>query len=293
MSVNKNPGNTNVFGILYIVATPIGNLGDITVRALDTLREVDLIAAEDTRHSGKLLQHFGITKPLFALHDFNEKEKSQQLINKLLLGQNVALISDAGTPLISDPGYRLVHEVRNTGMQVIPIPGACAAITALCASGLPTDKFVFAGFLPAKTIARKNCLQELISETRTLIFYESPHRLLDTCADILQVFGDTRQAVLAKELTKTFEAIYNGTLIEIIDWLEADPARQKGEFVILIHGAEKTTTELDSEAIKVLTILCEELPVKQAAALAAKITGISKNTLYQAALGNKHADDKS
>ena len=293
MSINKNPGNTTISGILYIVATPIGNLGDITLRALDTLRKVDLIAAEDTRHSGKLLQHFEIKKPLFALHDFNEADKSQQLINKLLQGQNIALISDAGTPLISDPGYRLVHEVRNTGMQVIPIPGACAAIAALCASGLPTDKFVFAGFLPSKTTTRQKQLQELESETRTLIFYESPHRLMDTCADMLQVFGETRQAVLSKELTKTFEAIINGTLVEIIDWLEADPARQKGEFVILIHGVEKSTTELDSEAIKVLTILCEELPVKQAAALAAKITGISKNTLYKTALGEKHANDKS
>lgn len=271
-------------GILYIVGTPIGNLGDITLRALDTLREVDLIAAEDTRHSGKLLQHFQIKKPLFALHDYNENEKSQQLIHKLLQGQNIALIADAGTPLISDPGYKLVYEVRNAHLQVVPIPGACAAITALCASGLPTDKFVFAGFLPAKTIARKKHLQELEAETRTLIFYESPHRLMDTCADMLQVFGATRQAVLAKELTKTFETIYNGTLAEIIDWLETDVARQKGEFVILIHGTKKTPTELDKDSIKILNILCDELPVKQAAALAAKITGISKNTLYKTAL---------
>lgn len=274
-------------GTLYIVATPIGNLNDITLRALNTLKAVDIIAAEDTRHSSKLLKNFEINKPLFALHDFNEANKAQALINKLQQGKNIALISDAGTPLISDPGYKLVRLVKDANITVTPIPGPCAAIAALSAAGLPTDKFIFEGFLPVKTTAQKARLEELKTETRTLIFYEAPHRLLNTLKNIKAIFGAERVAVLAKELTKTFETIYSAEITEIITWLEAEPARQKGEFVLLIHGANpKPNNDIDPETLRILQILRTELPNKQAAVLTARITGISKNKLYD--IGHKN-----
>jgi 16S rRNA (cytidine1402-2'-O)-methyltransferase len=273
-------------GTLFLVATPIGNLGDITLRALETLKQVDLIAAEDTRHSSKLLQHFGIKTPLTSLHDYNEIKSSQFICGQLQQGKNIALISDAGTPLISDPGYHLVKTVRENNFQVIPIPGACAAITALSAAGLPTDKFVFAGFLPAKSKQQLQQLNELITETRTLIFYESPHRLLQTINNMLAVFGSDRYVVIAKELTKIFETIYGNTLSKVQNWLLTDPARQKGEFVILVKGAEKTVT-INPEILRILKLLAKDLPSKQAATLTAQITGANKNQLYRLLIGSR------
>jgi 16S rRNA (cytidine1402-2'-O)-methyltransferase len=267
-------------GTLFLVATPIGNLGDITLRALETLKQVDLIAAEDTRHSSRLLQHFCIKTPLTSLHDYNEIKSSQFICTKLQQGKNIALISDAGTPLISDPGYHLVKTVRENNFQVVPIPGACAAIAALSAAGLPTDKFIFEGFLPAKTNQQLQHLNELISETRTLIFYESPHRLLQTINNMLAVFGPDRYVVIAKELTKIFETIYGNTLSEVQNWLLIDPQHQKGEFVVLVKGAEKTIT-INPEILRILKLLEKDLPSKQAATLAAQITGANKNQLYQ------------
>lgn len=274
--------HNNKLGNLYIVATPIGNLDDITIRALNILRTVDYIAAEDTRHSGNLLKHFGITSKLIALHNFNEKQQSASLIKLLQEGNEVALISDAGTPLISDPGYHLVAEVRKAGINIIPIPGACAAMTALCASGLPTDKFVFEGFLPAKTMARNKRLLDLKIETRTTIYYEAPHRVLSTITAMLEVFGADRQAVIARELTKKFETIYSDNLSAIKTWLETDPNQQKGEFVILVHGDNRPSNqEISVETLNLLTILAAELSPNQAASLASKITGASKNILYK------------
>ena len=265
---------------LFIVATPIGNLQDITLRALDTLKQVDLIAAEDTRHSGKLLSHYGIKTKLIALHDYNETKCSQFICEQLKQGKNIALISDAGTPLISDPGYHLVNIVREQGYKVVPIPGACAAIAALSAAGMPTDKFLFLGFLPAKSSQQIKQLEELVGESCTLVFYESPHRLLQTIANMAQVFGQERQVVLAKELTKTFETIYATTLSQLQEWLIADTDRQRGEFVILVHGAAKMV-EVDVEIMRILQILAKDLPSKQAAILAAQITGVNKNQLYK------------
>lgn len=268
---------------LFIVATPIGNLQDITLRALDTLKQVDLIAAEDTRHSGKLLSHYGIKTKLIALHDYNESKCSQFICEQLKQGKNIALISDAGTPLISDPGYHLVNIVREQGYKVVPIPGACAAIAALSASGMPTDKFLFLGFLPAKSSQQIKHLEELAGESCTLVFYESPHRLLQTIENMAQVFGQNRQVVLAKELTKTFETIHAATLNQLQEWLIADTDRQRGEFVILVHGAAKTI-EVDAEIMRILQILAKELPSKQAATIASQITGINKNQLYKLVL---------
>lgn len=267
-------------GTLYIIATPIGNLGDISLRALEILKQVDSVAAEDTRHSGKLLAHFNIKKPLFSLHNYNEQERSKKLLSKLEHGESIALISDAGTPLISDPGFKLVNNVQSAGIKIVPIPGACAAITALSVSGLPTDKFVFEGFLPAKTTARCKRLQELKPETRTLILYESPHRLMALIVDMHEVLEADRIIVLARELTKKFETIKRGTVKEIKIWLEADANQQKGEFVVLVHGAIAKEQEINPEVLKILQILRAELPPKKAAALTAKITGANKNQLY-------------
>lgn len=272
-------------GCLYIVATPIGNLEDITYRALSVLREVDLIAAEDTRHTSRLLQHFAITTPLKPCHDHNEREQQGYLVNLLLSGQNIALVSDAGTPLISDPGFHLVKEAKLQHIKVVPIPGACAVITALSAAGLPSDRFSFEGFLPAKTVARKNTLENLKQEQRTLIFYEAPHRLLDSLRDLSAILGADRVAVLARELTKTFETIKQSTLAELVDWVASDINQQRGECVLLISPWKEPEEEvLNQESLRVLNILLNELPVKQAAALAAEITGERKNKLYQYAI---------
>ncbi|HLA75016.1 MAG TPA: 16S rRNA (cytidine(1402)-2'-O)-methyltransferase [Gammaproteobacteria bacterium] len=280
---------SNSKGILYIVATPIGNLQDMTPRAVQVLSEVQLIAAEDTRHSAKLLQHFGIKTPCLALHEHNEREASAALVQRLLAGDAIALISDAGTPLISDPGYHLVQAARAAGLRVVPIPGACALTSALSASGLPSDRFVFEGFLPARAAARRARLEELQHEPRTLIFYESPHRILECLDDLAQVFGAERPAVIARELSKLFETIHDGSLSALCAWLRSDVNQQKGEFVILVRGSMLSEQgEEDSEAERVLRILMAELPVKQAAALAAQITGRKKNALYELALQQKN-----
>ncbi|EGV05905.1 S-adenosylmethionine-dependent methyltransferase, YraL family [Haemophilus pittmaniae HK 85] len=275
-------------GILYIVATPIGNLSDITQRALQTFAEVDLIAAEDTRHSGLLLSHYGIKKPFFALHDHNEQEKAQVLVEKLKNGTHIALISDAGTPLISDPGFHLVRQCREAGIKVVPLPGACAAITALCASGIASDRFCFEGFLPAKSKARKDKLESLLEEERTLIFYESTHRILETLADMQEVLGEDRYVVLAREITKTWETIVGDRLITLRQWLSEDANRTKGEMVVIVEGKAKLDKEAEfsAQAIKALRLISQELPLKKAAAIVAELYGYKKNALYQFGLDN-------
>ncbi|MGY4677067.1 16S rRNA (cytidine(1402)-2'-O)-methyltransferase [Pasteurella sp. P03HT] len=275
----------NLTGILYIVATPIGNLQDITQRALTILSQVDLVAAEDTRHSGLLLSHYGIKKPFFALHDHNEQQKARLLVEKLQQGTTIALISDAGTPLISDPGFHLVRQCRQAGIQVVPLPGACAAITALCASGIASDRFCFEGFLPAKNKARCDKLQALAQETRTLIFYESTHRILDTLSDIEKIFGADRYVVLAREITKTWETISGDTVTNLRQWLQQDVNRTKGEMVLIIEGQVLVQTdEIDPQAIKALKLISQELPLKKAAAIVAELYHYKKNFLYQYAL---------
>ncbi|HDR1565584.1 TPA: 16S rRNA (cytidine(1402)-2'-O)-methyltransferase, partial [Pasteurella multocida] len=267
---------------LYIVATPIGNLQDITQRALAIFEQVDLIAAEDTRHSGLLLSHYGIKKPFFALHDHNEQQKAHLLVEKLQQGQHIALISDAGTPLISDPGFHLVRQCRQAGIKVVPIPGACAAITALCASGIASDRFCFEGFLPAKSKARCDKLQNLAEEERTLIFYESTHRILDTLADIEKTLGAERYVVLAREITKTWETIVGDNVANLRQWLGEDPNRTKGEMVLIIEGKVKQETdEINPQALKALELISQSLPLKKAAAIVAEIYGYKKNALYQ------------
>ncbi|ASY75656.1 16S rRNA (cytidine(1402)-2'-O)-methyltransferase [Pectobacterium polaris] len=266
---------------LYIVPTPIGNLGDITQRALAVLASVDLIAAEDTRHTGLLLQHFAINARLFALHDHNEQQKADVLLAKLQSGQSIALVSDAGTPLINDPGYHLVRRCREAGVRVVPLPGACAAIAALSASGLPSDRFCYEGFLPAKTKGRKDKLRELGEETRTLIFYESTHRLLDSLQDISEVLGAERYVVLAREITKTWESIHGAPVGELLAWVKEDENRRKGEMVLIVEGHQVDESALSAEALRTLTLLRAELPLKKAAALAAEIHGVKKNALYR------------
>lgn len=274
-------------GCLYIVATPIGNLGDITSRAIETLKSVDLIAAEDTRHSRHLLEQYNIKTSTFSLHQYNEKNRLDFILSRLEQGQSIALISDAGTPLISDPGFALVNTVIEAGFKVIPIPGASAVITALCASGLPTDRFVFEGFLPAKGALRKKRLQALQHETRTLIFYESVHRILNFVDLLIEVFGQERKAVMARELTKTFETIHADKLGELKSWMEKDNNQQKGEFVILVKGLEDQDLDnnlKEAEYRRILTILLADLPLKQAVKLAEEITGGAHRILYQMAL---------
>jgi len=272
-------------GSLYVVATPIGNLGDLSPRAVEVLRGVDRIAAEDTRHSRKLLQHFAIQTPLVAVHEHNEREVAPRLVEQLCAGRSLALISDAGTPLISDPGFNLVRLAREAGVRVIPIPGPSALVCALSASGLPTDRFVFEGFLPARRAARRNRLAELQRDTRTLVLYESSHRIAECLQDLAELFGDARRAVLARELTKQFETIRDGTLGELVQWVAADSNQQKGEIVLLVAGqAQPEKYQVTAEAEQLLAILLEELPVKLAAKLAARITGLNKRDLYDRAL---------
>ena len=273
-------------GTLYVVATPIGNLDDISARALRVLREVALIAAEDTRHSQRLLQYFGIGTPLAACHEHNERDQGGRFIGRLLAGEDVALISDAGTPLISDPGFHLVRSARAAGIAVVPVPGACALIAALSAAGLPSDRFIFEGFLPAKAVGRRQRLEALREEPRTLLFYEAPHRLLESVEDMLAVFGPERPALLARELTKTFETLKGLPLAELRDFIAADSNQQRGECVLLVGGWQAPEGEqaISAESLRVLDLLLAEMPVKRAAALAAEITGVRKNLLYQAAL---------
>ena len=270
-------------GVLYIVATPIGNLDDMVPRAVAVLQSVDHIAAEDTRNSARLLKYFAIDTPLIAYHDYSDERRRQQLINLLVQGSSIALIADAGTPLISDPGYQLVRCARHVGVKVIPIPGPCALITALSAAGLPSDRFIFEGFLPPKAHARQQLLEHLAFESRTLIFYESTHRLLAALEDMNKIFGDHRIIVLARELTKYFETIIEAPLKQLINRLQADNDQQKGEIVLLVKGYEQPQKidELDRKAEQTLSILLKELPVKQAVKIAAKLTGVKKRSLYQ------------
>jgi 16S rRNA (cytidine1402-2'-O)-methyltransferase len=284
--VTTSAAANSPLGSLYVVATPIGNLDDISARALTILRSVALIAAEDTRHSARLMQHFGIGTPLAACHEHNERDQGGRFLARLLAGDDVALISDAGTPLISDPGYHLVRQARAAGVAVVPVPGACALIAALSAAGLPSDRFIFEGFLPAKAAGRRARLEQVREESRTLIFYEAPHRILECLQDMQSVFGDERPALLARELTKTFETLKGMPLAELAAWVAADSNQQRGECVVLVAGWQAPEGEeaVSAEAMRVLNLLLAEMPLKRAAALAAEITGVRKNLLYQVAL---------
>lgn len=280
--------NKKIEHALYVVATPIGNLGDITLRALEVLGAVAVVAAEDTRNTRHLLQHHGIADArLLALHQHNERAGAEKIIALLQQGQSVALVTDAGTPAVSDPGALLVETVRAAGFRVIPIPGASAAIAALSASGLVNPHFLFYGFLPNKAAARRSALHTLADLPCTLVFYEAPHRILECVADLHAVFGDTREIVFARELTKLFESIHRCTLGEALAWLNSDPNNQRGEFVLLVSGAAPRSDDLDAQAERVLTALLAELPLKQAVALAVQITGRNRNVLYQRALALK------
>lgn len=277
-------------GTLYIVATPIGNLGDITQRALETLKKVDKICAEDTRNTRKLLTHFGIQGDLHALHDHNEANRIEQIKNWLDAGENIALVSDAGTPLISDPGYHLVSQLggfgEHQGYKIEPIPGASAIIAALSIAGLPTDRFTFEGFLPAKSVGRNKVLKAHAQEPRTQVYYESSHRVAVTIQAMLEIYGAERKVVLAREITKLYEQVFRGNLTQLNEWINADPMHQKGEFVLMIEGHEEQSDDdfIENQSKDLLKILLDELPVKQAASLAAKITGHKKNELYRLAM---------
>ena len=272
-------------GSLYIVATPIGNMGDMTERAKNILSDVDVIAVEDTRRSGQLLRNFEISTPMISVHEHNERQICDSLLDRIEKGQSIALISDAGTPLLSDPGYFLVNQARERDIRVVPVPGVSAVITALSVAGLPTDRFVFEGFLPAKSAARQQKLEKLKDDIRTVIFYEAPHRIIEMLKDCQLILGGQRKVVLARELTKTFETVHGDVLEALVPWVEADENQRKGEFVVLVHGAEtRDETAIDAESERILLILLKDLPVKQAAALAANITGLKKNALYQLAL---------
>lgn len=267
-------------GCLWVVATPIGHRDDFSVRAIETLRSVSVIAAEDTRHSRPLLQHHNIATPLIALHEHNERDAVDAVVRRLLNGDSVALISDAGTPLISDPGFRLVRAARAAGIRCVPVPGACAAIAALSVAGLPSDRFVFEGFLPPKSAARRSRLQELAGEPRTLIFYESSHRVAESLADMRDVFGGEREAVLARELTKLFETVLDEPLAELAARVVADPDQQRGEHVIVVAGRGEEADAKLAEGRRVFAILREELPPAKAAKLAAAISGAPRKELY-------------
>jgi 16S rRNA (cytidine1402-2'-O)-methyltransferase len=275
---------SNRAGALYVVATPIGNLEDITARALRVLREVALIACEDTRHTAKLLHHFGVATRTLALHEHNERERVPKLLKRLQSGESIALVSDAGTPLVSDPGFHLVRAAQAAAIKVTPVPGACAAIAALSASGLPSDRFVFEGFPSSKAGERRRRLQELKTETRTLIFYEAPHRVLDSLRDMADAFGAERPAAVARELTKHFETIRTGSLQGLVEWLSRDATQQQGEFVVSVQGASPASDIRAAEAERVLRILLSALSTSQAAELAAEISGASRRGLYQQAL---------
>ncbi len=278
-------------GTLFVVATPIGNLGDMTPRGVDVLRQVDLIAAEDTRHSRRLAEHFGITTPMLALHEHNERSVAARLVDRLRLGESIALISDAGTPLISDPGYQLVRAARGAGVPVVPVPGASALVAALSVAGLPTDRFVFEGFLPPRQAARRKRLAALKDEPRTLVFYEASHRIVDSLRDVMEVFGPGRRALLARELTKAFETTLSGGLGALYERVVADPDQQRGEFVLVVQGAPAPdAAAVTPEAERLMSLLLEELPVGKAARLVARITGLNKRELYETAI-KKNQDE--
>lgn len=274
------PSTTGAAGTLYVVATPIGNLADLSPRALETLRAVAAICAEDTRHTRQLLAHFGIEQSLVALHEHNEDEIADRLVARLLAGESLALVSDAGTPLVSDPGFRLVRAARAAGVRVSPVPGPSALVTALSVAGLPSDRFVFEGFLPAKAGARRARLAALAGEPRTLLFYESSHRIGETLADCVAAFGGERRAVVARELTKLFETVLDGTLAELHARVAADANQRKGEFVLLVQGAGDDADARIVEGRRVYAKLGEHLPPSTAAKLAAEITGAPRKALY-------------
>ena len=278
-------GVSNGGGVLYVVATPIGNLDDFTLRAIRILQEVHRIAAEDTRHTKRLLQHHGIDTPMIALHEHNEQQVLGRIVGWLERGESIALVSDAGTPLISDPGFPLVRECRRRGLRVSPIPGPSALLAALSVSGLPADNFCFHGFLPRQSAARKERLKQLGKGGGTRIFYESSHRIEQMLKDCCEVLGPERRGVLARELTKRYEETFYGTLCELARRVEADPVRRKGEFVVLIAPAETGgPASVSEQALHAVEVLLKELPLKQAVALAAGITGEKKNRLYRAVL---------
>lgn len=272
---------------LYIVATPIGNLADISQRAIDILSAVDVIACEDTRHTGKLLSAFSIKNKTLSLHDHNERQRQDQIAAMLQEGKSIALVSDAGTPLISDPGFHLVRHCRNLGLKVSPIPGACAAISALSVAGLPTDRFSFEGFLPSKSGARQASLNALVNEPRTMVFYDAPRRAIDTVQDIVTTLGGDRYLVIARELTKTFETIHSDTAENFLAWLKQDANQLKGEMVLIIEGYKALENEISAEVINTLKLLLAEMKPKKACAITAEIYGIKKNALYDFALSLK------
>ena len=275
-------------GLLYVVATPIGNLSDMTLRAIETLKTVDVIAAEDTRHTSGLLSHFGISKKLIAVHEHNEQQSAEKLLAQLKNGENIALVTDAGTPGISDPGAIVVKIVREAGIKVVPIPGVSAVVTALSASGIVQNGFYFHGFLPASGAARRKQLEALKAQTVTLVLYEAPHRIIESVEDIAKVLGENRKITFCRELTKTFETIYTCPASRASAWLQADHNQQRGEFVLLIEAAPVVEVEEISEsAQRVLKCLLAELPLKQAVALATEITNLKKNDLYELALALK------
>jgi len=282
--------NSHQSGTLYIVATPIGNLGDMVPRAIATLNAVSVIACEDTRHSKKLLDHFSIDKPCVAYHDHTDKKSSYNLLKRLANGEDVALISDAGTPLISDPGYRLVAEARVQGYSVIPVPGASAVVAALSVAGLPTDKFKFIGFLPAKSSQRKSALTDLKTGAETMVCYEAPHRIVETLQDMVEVFGAKRPAFMAREITKTFETYLHGSLEKLLAQVQADSNQQRGEMVLVISGHIGESDNVSVDAEKILGLLMKELPLTKAASVTAKITGGDKKQLYQLGLSLQDKD---
>jgi len=275
-------------GTLYVVATPIGNLGDITLRALETLKTVDSIAAEDTRHTSGLLSHFGISKKLIAVHEHNELQSAKKLLEQLKAGKNIALVTDAGTPGVSDPGAMVVKIVREAGVKVVPIPGASAVITALSASGIVQNGFYFHGFLPASGAARRKILENLKAQAVTLVFYEAPHRIVECVEDLAKVLGEERKITFCRELTKTYETIYTCSVGLSNAWLQADVNQQRGEFVLLVEAAAvKDASEISEATLHVLKLLLAELPLKQAVKLAAEISNEKKNMLYELALNIK------
>lgn len=271
---------SNPAGVLHVVATPIGNLGDLSSRALEVLRSVAAICAEDTRHTRQLLAHFGIERPLLALHQHNEDAAAAPLVARLLAGEDLALVSDAGTPLVSDPGFRLVRAARAAGVKVSPVPGACAFVAALSVAGLPSDRFVFEGFLPAKAGARRERLAALASEPRTLAFYESAHRIQEALEDMRTAFGGDRPAVLARELTKLFETVLDGDLATLCARVAADPDQRRGEFVVLVQGRGEDADARVAEGRRIYAKLCEHLPPSAAARVAAELSGAPRKALY-------------
>lgn len=273
-------GGTKSPGTLHVVATPIGNLGDLSARALETLKTVDAICAEDTRHTRQLLSHFGLERPLIALHEHNEDAQAAQLVARLQSGESFALVSDAGTPLVSDPGFRLVRAARAAGLRVSPVPGACAAVAALSVAGMPSDRFVFEGFLPAKASARRERLSRLTGEVRTLIFYESAHRIEESLDDLVAAFGEARRGTIARELTKLFETVLDGTLADLRQRVGADANQRKGEFVLIVEGAGEDADAAVAEGKRLYAKLTEYLKPSQAAKLAAELSGAPRKALY-------------